>query len=260
VEQAADALARTGDVQAVLIKEFCDDCDTGLRRFEAAGYSRLDTGPGMRLRLDPRWRTFDDYLASLVSKYRVKANRAYAKSAALTVRPLGVEEAAAHVETMQPLYDDVLRRGDYRLGHADLSRVIRLAETLGDAFVLQGSFLGDRLVGFSTALVGDGVIDAHLVGFDDALNREHGIYPRMLYDYLKLGLARGARQVSYGRTATEIKSTLGAEPIPTLCCIRHRRPVLNRLLPAVTRAVQVPDEPQRAPFKKAWYEARALPA
>ncbi len=240
---ASDALA------GFLVKDFgADHADLGGRLMEAA-YTEIETEPNMVLELEPRWRSFDDYLHALSSKYRVKAKRAYAKSKGLVVRELSLADCDQHLGRMRSLLEGVRSHARYRLGRLDVAALRSLRSNLGDQLLLRGYFLGDDLVGFASGFVVGATLEAHLVGFDYTHNREHSIYPRMLYDYLEAAIRRGLGRVSFGRTAAEIKSTLGATAVATRCYFRHRNGTLNRFLPAVSRRVRAPAFHEHKAFK-----------
>ena len=241
----------------MLIKEYFPGSTTEAARFKQHSFSELATAPNMVLLVDPEWGSFDGYLASLSSRFRVKAKRAYAKSEALQTRDLSEEALRHHHRRIGELYDAVLDRADYRLGKLDPQVLSNLRGALGDDFVLRGYFLGDELVGFMSGFVDGDTLEAHVVGVDYQLNRDHGVYCRMLYDYLQVALERGVSRVNYGRTADEIKSSLGAVPVGMTCYVRHRERTLNKLLPALARYVRLPKAPLREPFKKAWYAINA---
>lgn len=255
---AVDRIRQAHAATAVLFKDF----GPGAAAHRIAGRLRdhafcdLETEPMMVLDIDPAWDGYEGYLESLASKYRVKANRAFAKSRDLIVRDLEPEDLAAHEHTLAAIYDAVLDRADYRLGRQTPAAFMALRQELGDELVLRGFFQGDRLVGFSSGFVTDGALETQCVGIDYALNRELAIYPRMLYDYLQVAMARGLRRVNYGRTASEIKSTLGAEPVGVSCYLRHEQRAVNRLLPLLSRYVSMPSGPVRRPFKQVFYVAR----
>jgi predicted N-acyltransferase len=242
---------------AVLIKEFFPGSTTEAERLKDHSFSEIATAPNMVLLVDPEWGSFDGYLASLSSKFRVKAKRAYAKSEALVVRDLSEDDLRHHHLRIAELYDAVLDRADYRLGKLDPKVLANLRGALAGDYLMKGYFLGDELVGFMSGFVDGDTLEAHVVGVDYELNREHGIYSRMLYDYLRVALERGVSRVNYGRTADEIKSSVGAVPVGMTCYVRHRERTLNKLLPALARYVRLPQAPLREPFKKAWYAINA---
>ena len=51
------------------------------------------------------------------------------------------------------------------------------------------------------------------MGFESEINKERALYQRMLFEFIAWGISLGAVRVVMGRTALEIKSTLGAFPI-----------------------------------------------
>ncbi len=242
-------------VPGVLFKEFYPDSDPLARRLERHGYCELPSEPTLLLRLDPAWRTFDDYLAALSSKFRVKANRAYAKSAQLVERPLSLDDVVRLRPELNRLFRAVIDRADFSMSCPGIAGIESLRRELGEELVLRGYFLAGELVGFMSGLIDGDRLEAHLVGFDYGLNREHSIYPRMLYDYIRVALDRGLDSVNFGRTAGEIKTTVGAVPVQMTSYARHRRPTVNRLVPALARAIALPAFAVRRPFKQDWYQS-----
>ncbi len=224
---------------------------------DGRGYAELKGGDRMVLELSPAWRTMDDYLGALRSKFRSKARRAHSKSARLEIRPLELWDLWRHETRLQELLDQVCGRAAYRLGCIRVGALTRLRAALGDEMQVLGYFLDGELVGFLSAFqVGD-TLDAHVVGIDYAHNRAHGIYPRMLLDYVQLAIDRGLSRIDFGRTAEEIKSTLGARPVPTPVFLRHRSALFNPVVGLIADAMEPQPPVLRQPFKLA---ARGLAA
>jgi hypothetical protein len=73
-------------------------------------------------------------------------------------------------------------------------------------------------------------LDAHFIGIDYSKNKTYAIYPRILNDYVRLGISTNSSQINLGRTASEIKSTLGAQPKPLTCYCKHKRYLPNKIL------------------------------
>ncbi|MCB9526668.1 MAG: GNAT family N-acetyltransferase [Myxococcales bacterium] len=250
----ADAAAH--GARGVLVKELVGPLSGLGQALCQADFCHFQAGPAMVLALDPAWRSFEDLKASFISKYRVKVNRADTLSAPLRRAPLDAVSVAAHLPQLQALYAQVLDRADAALGRFDLARLPALLTAAPDVVQAHGYWLGDRLVAFSTAVCAAQTLSAHLVGLDYGCNAELALYPRMLNDFVRDAFARGAQRVDFGRTAEEIKSTLGAVPVPQPMCLRFVNPAANRLLPLLGRAVDLPAPPQRWPFQRTWYAAR----
>jgi hypothetical protein len=249
-----------GTIDGVLIK----DLDRASNPFgESLGrhaFAGLRPEPAMVLRLDPSWDCFEAYLGCLASKYRVKARRVYAKSQALQARDLAAEDLLRFQDRWMELFDAVHQRAENRLGRPTFATFLNLRRTLGPEFILRGYFHEGALVGFLTGFVWEGILEAHLVGLDYALNPELSIYPRLLYDYLHIAIAHGCPQLHYGRTAGEIKSTLGAEPLEQVCYLRHRGCVPNQAARLIAPRLRAESTPLRRPFTQAWYGLHAQPA
>ncbi len=94
------------------------------------------------------------------------------------------------------------------------------------------------------------VLEAHFIGLDYDFNKTDAIYQRMLNDYIRQGLSLGVKEINLGRTASEIKSTLGATPEQLRCYIKHRRTVANMLFKPFVRQIKMTEYKQHTPFKK----------
>ena len=107
----------------------------------------------------------------------------------------------------------------------------------------------NKIVGFATAFKVGEVLDAHYVGIDYAYNKELSIYPRILNDYVRLGFDLGSTKVNLGRTSSEIKSTLGAQPENLNCYVRHRKTFTNVMFKPLIRQLKMTEYKQHRPFK-----------
>jgi hypothetical protein len=59
-----------GDTDLVMVKDIPESHAGGASALARFSYRQLETEPNMVLEISPGWRTYDDYLASLTSKYR----------------------------------------------------------------------------------------------------------------------------------------------------------------------------------------------
>ena len=92
-------------------------------------------------------------------------------------------------------------------------------------------------------------LDAHFIGIDYSNNKSYAIYPRILNDYVRIGIETGSSQINLGRTASEIKSTLGAQPKALTCYCKHKRYLPNQILKPFIKNVQIKSFKQHQPFK-----------
>jgi hypothetical protein len=109
--------------------------------------------------------------------------------------------------------------------------------------------LDDEIVGFISGIVNNGSLDAHFVGIDYQLNKSHAIYQRMLYTYVEIAIEKKLKTVNFGRTASEIKSSVGAVPQDLTMYLRHKKTIKNRILKLFLQRVQPTAFQQKFPFK-----------
>jgi hypothetical protein len=120
----------------------------------------------------------------------------------------------------------------------------------GDQFELTGYFLNEQLVAFRSSWKNGDILEAHFVGLDYEANKRIPLYSRILYDFLKDGIDKQVKHIEYGRTAPEIKSTLGAVPVTLGTFVRHRSGLSTRLLQPFINKRSVSDAIiYRQPFK-----------
>ena len=214
------------------------------------GYSELCFLPNMVFTLDPAWRSFDDYLSSLFSKYRVRARRAFRLLDGVKVRELSLREIDLRKEELYHLYQSVAQSVSFNMTTLDPGYFSALKSELGENFRLTGYFLQEKLVGFYTTIENEEELEAHFIGFDPAANREYQLYLNMLFHIIRDGIELGARSISFARTAPEIKSSVGAVPEEFKCYIRHQSPIVNALVrPLIDWLWEKEAWEERHPFK-----------
>lgn len=247
---ALDAVAaNTKLLHAIFIKDFKEESLKNTRQFLKFGYSEINVEPNMIVQLDPKWKTFEDYKNILKSKYRVKANKADSSSSSLKSRLFTEHDFETYKEELQALYQNTIDNASFNAQVLNLNTYIHLRASFKDDFIVKAYFLEDKLVGFLTALVNKNTLDAHFIGLDYRLNKSHAIYPRILNDYVRLGIEKQVSSIDLGRTASEIKTTIGAIPLELSCYIKHKNPFLNSLIKPFFRRIKIKEFKQHSPFK-----------
>ena len=247
---ALDAVAaNTKPLHAIFIKDFKKESLKNTRQFLSFGYSEINVEPNLIVLLDPKWKTFEDYKNNLKSKYRIKANKADATSSDLKTRLFTEHDFETYKEELQALYQNTIDNASFNAQVLNLNTYIHLRASFKDDFIVKAYFLEDKLVGFLTALVNKDALDAHFIGLDYQLNKSHAIYPRILNDYVRLGIEKQVSSIDLGRTASEIKTTIGAKPIELSCYIKHKNPFFNSLIKPFFRRIKIKEFKQHSPFK-----------
>lgn len=213
-------------------------------------YIKSAFSPDMVLSLNAAWNTFDDYLAAISSKYRVRVKRAQKKAKGIAIVELGTDDIAVHQDRIYELYNKVAESSEFNVLQLHRSFFLKMKKTFPDAYRLFGCFKDNEMVGFFTTLTNGEELEAHYLGFDNDINFEHQLYLNMLFEMVKVGLEEQCSSVNYARTSLEIKSSVGAEPHKMWCYYRHRNPLIQAVLPIlINRYSQETPWTPRNPFK-----------
>ena len=232
-----------------LFKEFWPESTSFTERLLNFRYRGFMIDVNMVLHISEDWKNLDDYLGSMKTKFRTRAKSVFKKSEAIQVRSIDAAQIREHKARIQELFGNVLEKSDFSFGKLNVLAFAAFAESLGEAFTFRGFFLEDQLVGFSTSLLNKGNLEANFVGLDYNYNVGYCIYQRMLYDYVEQALACGAKELQLGRTAEQIKSTIGAIPMNMKLYAKHRSSVPNLLLKPIIRSIAPSEFELRQPFK-----------
>ncbi|WP_179021599.1 peptidogalycan biosysnthesis protein [Winogradskyella forsetii] len=239
----------TKKLSAIFVKDFENESLYITDHLKSFDYAAMQVEPNMIITLKPAWQSFEDYTNALKSKYRVKANRADAKSDLLEAKLFTENDIEIYKNELQELYQNTIDNADFNAQILNLDTYIHLKKAFKEKFIVKGYFLNEKLVGFLSAMQNGTHLDAHFIGIDYAHNKEFSIYPRILNDYVRLGIATKSDQINLGRTASEIKSTLGAAPKTLTCYCKHKRYLPNQVLKPFIKNVQIKSFKQHSVFK-----------
>lgn len=208
--------------------------------------------PNMILKMRDHWKSFKDYLGDMTSKYRVRYKRAKKKLGNIERREMTYDEIEANKLQMFKLYQEIANSAGFNLFILSPDYIPEMKRVMGEKVKINGYFLEGRLIGYTTLVKNHHESEAHFLGFENELNFSHQLYLNMLYDMVEESINMGVKYLNYSRTASEIKSSVGAEPVDLTCYIRHQNGLRNRFLPHLFDYLK-PDEEwvQRHPFKTA---------
>ncbi len=231
--------------------------DQAPRRVLHPGWIPLEFDPEMIFHVNPDWKDFDDYMADLKTKSRTKIKRILTLSEGFVLREWTLDDLQERAEELIALYRRVYERSGFRLGSLHAAELVTSKERWGEDFVVTGYELDGELRGFQCAYVGREETEAFFVGFDPELLKSHAIYQRMLVEFICLGVRRKSTRVNMGRTALEIKSSVGALPRRLQCEVRFRNPLFHAVVSRYARGYTPVAAKLRQPWKA---DAKALSA
>ena len=204
----------------------------------------------MILNLCPEWKTKEDYSAALTKKYRDQFKRAQKKIQGINCIALEYEEILHFEEQLYALYHHVAINAPFNTFFLAKNHFSTFKKQVGDRFLLFGYFYEDKLIGFHTLLLNGTTLETYFLGYDAAIQKEKMVYLNMLYNMIAFGIENQLERIIFGRTAMEIKSSIGALPIPMYGFMYHTQPIINRFVPKFFKNLQPPAPFElRHPFK-----------
>lgn len=239
-----------GKIKLQLIKDFYEAEFKASKYLEVFKYRQFRVDPNMILKIRPGWNSFDEYLNAMNTKYRKKALSIVKQGTVLERRSLSAEEIEMNFDKIQELYLNVANKAKVRINHFDTTYLVQLKINLKEAFELTTYYLNGEMVGFNTMIFWGDNCEAHAIGINYDLNYEHAIYQNMLYDDVKIAIEKKKDTLILGRTAMEMKSNIGAEPVEMCCYVRHSGPLLNRAFKPIFNYIKQTEWTQRSPFKE----------
>ena len=237
-------------IHLVSFKDFYDHCSVELKKFRFSNIYEFNTQPNMIFYLDENWKSLDDYVAALSKKYRDQFKRARKKFDGIQMKNLSYDEVLQNEEKIYELYHYVAKNAPFNTFFLSKNHFSTLKGQCGNRFQIFGYFLNEELVGFHTLLLNDETLETYFLGYNDHIQKENMLYLNMLYNMTEYGIENGFKRIIFGRTALEIKSSIGATPVQMSGFIYHNNKLINRFIGKIFRNL----EPelywqQRHPFK-----------
>ncbi len=209
------------------------------------------TEPDLFLQVRSHWITFNDYLNALSSKYRIRAKKVFAVSQDLEVKNLSLEEIKNHKTDIARLYNNVVNHVAFNMASLNIDFFEAAKAEFGNNCMLLGYFKNTEMVGFACVFNVDVyTLHVHYIGLDYIINQQQKLYNRMLLDFVRIGIEHKKQTIHFGRTATEIKTTIGAYPVPLQAYMKMSNALMNAAIPYLLKRIKPPEYTIRNPFKE----------
>lgn len=237
-----------GGAEFMLVQNFTSaDCPAGACLADL-GFAAVGVPPTAVV--DLPYASFDEYLGAMRAQYRRRARQTLRRSA-----PLRVE----HRSTFDDLAEDLARQWKTIFDRArEVKREVftpayfRAASAVDETSVLLLRRTDGTIASFAL-LLADGPWLAFLhCGFESRAAHDEGAYFRLLYEIIRFAIERGYEQVDLGITTLTPKLDVGAVPVSLIAWIRHRNPLIQRLILTLARGpFRAPKQEPRRVFKEA---------
>ncbi len=212
---------------------------------------RFTSQPSMFLSLAESWEKEKDYVEALTKKYRDQYKRARKKADGIEKRQLNLTEIIELESRIYELYFHVAKNAPFNTFFLVKNHFSCLKENMGESFRFFAYFDEGKLIGFNTLFQHDELLETYFLGYDPSIQKDKMLYLNMLYDMVGCAIVNGFKHIQFGRTAMEIKSSIGAIPVNMYGLMEHNTPLINSYLDKIFRFLE-PEVTwtQRHPFKE----------
>lgn len=239
-----------GKTSLIIYKDYQESFIKYFQGKNHQSFYKFSVQPNMILRLKENWVSFEDYLNAFSTKYRTRAKSAKKKNFGIEKSEMNIQDIKFHQEEMNVLYQNVAENAPFNTFFLTENHFESMKESLEDNFKVFGYYLNEKLIGFYTLILNNKDIDTYFLGYNKELQKEKQIYLNMLLDMVEFGINEKFNRIIFGRTALEIKSTIGAQPIEIFGLIKHNNLLINRFIEKIFKSLNPAVEwIQRKPFK-----------
>ena len=219
-----EAVARESGLRYLCVKEFKAHELPRVAALEQHGFFRGSSIPYMSMEI--RWRSFDEYLASLRHSYRRHILRSLAKKPAILHGGTEILSAAR----FHQLYENVMERAETRLETLNEAFFERLWVELGGELQILVAVDREEVLGAALLVKSGTTMNFMLVGLPPAPRTPQDVYFNLLYAIVDQAIRQGCRRLNLGQTAYWGKQQIGGEPEETFLFFKAANPLMHALL------------------------------
>lgn len=239
-----------GTISAILIKDFYKALEPK-KIFDSEKYTSCLVEPNLKVQLPSTVKSLSDYIELFSKKYRNRAKSIFKNAESLERKKLSLEEVLRYENKMYALYESIFDKAKFRLIKLPKNYFSEVKKQFGTHFTINAFFYKNELIAFGTSFVlEDSTLEAHYIGFDYDQNKQFDLYQNLLYCAINEGIEHGCRCVNLGRTASEIKTTVGAKAQDLICYIKPQNTVSKLILKPFISFLQPAEWTPRNPFKE----------
>jgi hypothetical protein len=174
---------------------------------------------------------FSEYDEKLISKYRVRKNKIFQLNKNIEFFEINVLNFEMYQNEIQDLFNNVIEKSKFKLLDLNKDYFKIFLEEQSQTFKLVGFRENNTLLGFVSYFEINQEIEVHYIGLNYNYNQTNKLYNLMLYKMIELGISENKIEVCMSRTAQEIKSSVGAQPIRVFSFLKITNVFLNFLTP-----------------------------
>lgn len=239
-----------GSISAILIKDFNQSLKPK-KLFEACKFQDFLVEPNLVVELPEGLHSVDEYIQLFSKKYRNRAKSIFKSFEGVEVRELTYDEVLQHEAQIYSLYSEIFEQARFKLLKLPATYFSSVKALYPEQFKVKAFFKEGQMLAFGSCFVHHhGCLEAHYIGLDYTHNTTYNLYQNMLYTMIGEAIKQGVRQVNLGRTAAEIKTTVGAKAKDLICYIKPQNTISRIIQKPFITFLQPGEWTPRNPFKE----------
>jgi hypothetical protein len=241
---------KAGMISAVLIKDFEEHLKPK-QLFKTFKYEVFTVEPNLILEFPKKVDTLDEYVQLFSKKYRNRAKTIQKKFLEIDVKELNINEIKTYETEIYSLYLQVFKRAKFKLLQLPNNYFSECKLIFKEQFKVYGFFKNNKLIAFNSSFIlKDNVLEAHYIGINYELNKEYELYQNTLCNIVTLAISQNKKSINFGRTAAEIKTTIGAKPKELYCYIKAQNTISKLVQKSLIKFLKPDEWIPRNPFKE----------
>lgn len=239
-----------GTISAILIKDFRKPLPAG-DILKDEKYSQFFVEPNLIVNIPNQVHSLNEYIELFSKKYRNRAKSIFKSFEPIEVKYLNLEQIQFYEKEIYALYEEIFEKAKFKLiklPHDYFSNVKALFKGM---FSVKAFFYEGKLIAFGSCfLMPQGCLEAHYIGFNYHYNARFNLYQNLLYSVINEAISNNMTRVNLGRTAAEIKTTVGAKAEDLICYIKPQNTISKLIQKPFISYLQPAPWIPRNPFKE----------
>lgn len=235
-------------IAALLVKDF----EVPIPELEGnTKFESFNVEPNLVVDIPEGLKSVDEYLQLFSKKYRNRAKGILKNRSEFTIKNMDEAAIEKHTDRIYSLYHNIYAKAKFKLLLLPHTYFAETKKIFPDKFFMKGFYAGEELIAFSSwFMMPDNTIEAHYIGMDYELNSKLELYQNILYSFIELAIEAGKQKVNLGRTAAEIKTTVGARAHELTCYVQPQNTVSKLICKPFIEFLKPKEWIPRNPFKE----------
>ncbi|MDP1801582.1 MAG: hypothetical protein Q8L81_09530 [Bacteroidota bacterium] len=243
-----EKLART--ISAILLKDFRAPLKPK-ELFDDENYSDFFVEPNLIVEIPANVDSVSAYVGLFSKKYRNRAKSIFKNLEGVEVKYLNVDDIKLHEKQLYKLYEGIFEKAKFKLIKLPKNYFSSVKIIFEKDFTVKAFFYDNKIIAFASSfLMPDGSLEAHYIGFNYELNNQFNLYQNILYAMIDEAIKNKRNKVNLGRTAAEIKTTVGAKAENLICYIKPQNTISKLIQKPFISFLQPSEWIPRNPFKE----------